>query len=88
MAYLFYKRNADNTFYATDIENKVFKVVSDPEFSQDSVVCNVLKNNVAEFNTIQLNAQISANQDLFTTIQEIDFNNRIFLVKSYIEDNL
>jgi hypothetical protein len=88
MAYLFYKRNADNTFYAMDAENKVFKVVSDPDFSQDSVVCTVLKNNVAEFNTIQLNAQIVANQDLFTAIQEIDFNNRIFSVKSYIEDNL
>ena len=88
MAYTFYKRNTDNTFYAMDVDGKIFKTLSDPNGTQNSVVCSVLSNNVAEFNIIQLNSQINSNQGAFTAIQEIDFNNRIFAVKGYLEENL
>lgn len=88
MAYTFHKRNIDNTFYAMDSETKTFKIISDPEGTQNSVVCSILTGNVAEFNIIQLNSQILANQANFTAIQEIDFNNRIFAVKGYLEENL
>lgn len=88
MAYTFYKRNADNAFYAMDPEAKIFKVLSDPDGTQNSTMCSIVTNNLAEFNIIQLNAQIAANQTAFTSIQEIDFNNRIFAVKGYLEENL
>lgn len=88
MAYTFHKRNIDNTFYAIDSETKTFKVVSDPDGTQNSVICSILTGNVAEFNIIQFNSQILANSNSFTTIQEIDFNNRIFAIKGYLEENL
>lgn len=88
MAYLFYKRNTDNTFYAFDTDAKIFKVMSDPDGPQNAVVCSVLTKAPADFNIIQLNAQITANEAAFTTIQEIDFNNRIFSIKGYLEENL
>jgi hypothetical protein len=88
MAYTFYKRNADNTFYAMDAVAKSFKVVSDPDGTQGSVMCSVLTGNIAELNIIQINTQINFNQTAFTAIQEIDFNNRVFAVKGYLEENL
>ena len=88
MAYTFYKRNVDNAFYAMDAEAKIFKVVSDPDGNQESVVCSILTQKIAELNIIQLNSQINFNPDAFATIQEIDFNNRIFAVKGYLEENL
>jgi hypothetical protein len=88
MAYTFYKRNVDNTFYAMEADTKSFKVVSDPDSTQGSVMCSVLTGNIAELNIIQINSQISSNPTAFTTIQEIDFNNRIFAIKGYLEENL
>lgn len=87
MAYTFYKRNADNAFYAMDAEAKIFKVVSDPD-NTGSVMCSILTNNIAELNIIQINSQISSNPAAFTSVQEIDFNNRIFAIKGYLEENL
>jgi hypothetical protein len=88
MAYQFYKRNYDNTFYAFDAETDTFKVVTDPTHAGSANMCAVMYTDIANANIIQTNTQISANPTEYVSITEAEFNNRIFSMKSFLEQNL
>ena len=88
MAYQFYKRNYDNAFYAFDLETDTFKVVTEPTHVGSANMCAVMYDELANSNIVQMNSQISTNPTEFVTITEAEFNNRIFSMKSFLEQNL
>jgi len=88
MAYQFYKRNYDNAFYAFDSETVSFKVVRDTTHEGSGNMCAVMYTEIANSNIIQMNTQISSNPTEFVSITESEFNNRIFSMKSFLEQNL